>query len=754
MLGSIWRGRKSAALLSIAILVLTISSSLLLSGCAKKSITGQISSANIGWTVRDPVLSKFTHICKNVELNAEGEFKKGSANIHGFQIGTQDGTRFSLSLNIPINDPERINFGTATGALTVSKPITINNIPLPQKVVLEPGKATAEVDLLGGMSEFLLNIITSKTADQPNAAARSIIQSVTIKSTLLDLTPGSTLDLGKLHLAIGPNSRVTLTDLKVDGDLNYNGNVLAALNFGNGCAYVGQKTEFKFNGGKANLILHALKSGGNYTFDLEAQKSVADLTDCSYAFGTFKQCMAKAAHGLMQVQNFKWQETEGSPPQLATKSTMKIEKSDLVIKNARKTFSLVADFSTPIPANLEVNFKDGAIATNWWTTTTNKADKCLIDISPKTSTTSLVLGRTEVGPVALSKEGDLDFSFDKGVSQLQKLKWSNGKRSFEINCAAGSTISIPPNMSMSLLKDQDSSVTRLPLNLKVGKATISGGKSEVELSNVKGNVLLVVDNGTSLKGALDFSLVNCDLLGEHQIDVHTDGLNFISDKKGGRVNLNSCKMIVTNKTMSAIINEQIPNENAYEVDKCLLEQQKWRYRNAILKNVKITHTQLNQLKASAPGEERFTVTGDVAVQGTIEKGGLLAVLKKEKSSWEVKPWSATGKIEGDGVLKYQIKPQDPFTKSQIDYELSLDLRPAKDVDLDWTQVSDGLLSKAENSIITKFISSYDPKAYLKKASYKFFKTETKKLSNVVISKVATAPTKDGLSIAFSAQVRM
>jgi hypothetical protein len=142
------------------------------------------------------------------------------------------------------------------------------------------------------------------------------------------------------------------------------------------------------------------------------------------------------------------------------------------------------------------------------------------------------------------------------------------------------------------------------------------------------------------------------------------------------------------------------------------------------------------------------------VQGTIEKGGLLAVLKKEKSGWEVKPWSATGKVEGDGVLKYKIKPLDPFTKSQIDYELSLDLKPAKDVDLDWTQVSDGLLSKAENSIITKFISSYDPKAYLKKASYKFFKTETKKLSNVVVTKVATAPTKDGLSIAFSAQVRM
>jgi hypothetical protein len=182
MLGSIWRGQKSAALLSITILLLTISSSLLLTGCAKKNITGQISSANIGWTVHDPVLSKFTHICKNVELNAEGEFKKGSANIHGFQIGTQDGTKFSLSLNIPINDPERINFGTATGALTVSKPITINNIPLPQKVVLEPGKATAEVDLLGGMSEFLLNIITSKPADQTNGAARSIIQAVTIKS--------------------------------------------------------------------------------------------------------------------------------------------------------------------------------------------------------------------------------------------------------------------------------------------------------------------------------------------------------------------------------------------------------------------------------------------------------------------------------------------------------------------------------------------------------------------------------------------
>jgi len=754
MLGLFWRGRKLAALLSTATLIVGMTSVVFLGGCAKKTITGQLSSTNIGWTVHDPVLSKFTHICKNVELKAEGEFKKGSANFHGFQIGAQDGTKFSLSLNIPINNPERINFGTATGALTVSKPLSINGIPLPQKVVLEPGKASADVDLLGGMSEFLLNIITSKAAEQTDSATHSIIQSVTIKSTLLDLTPGSTLDLGKLHLAIGPNSKVTLTDLKVDSDLNYNGNVQAALNFADGCAYIGQKKEFKFNGGKANLLLRAVKSAGNYTFNLEAQKSLADLTDCTYAFGIYKQCMAKAAHGVLQVDNFKWQETEGTTPQLTTKSTMRIEKSNLLIKNARKTFTLIADFSAPIPANLEVNVNDGVIGTNWWTTTTNRADRCLIDIDPKTSTTSLILGRTEVGPVSLSKEGDLDFSFDKGVSQLQKLKWSNGKKSFEISCAAGSTISIPPNMSMSLLKDQDSSVTKLPLNLKVGKATVSGAKSDIELSNVKGNVLLVVDNGTSLKGGLDFSLVNCDLLGEHQVDVHTDGLNFASDKKGGRINLNSCKMIVTDKTMSAIINEQMPTESSYDIDKCLLEQQKWRYRNAVLKNVKISHTQVNQLKASAPGEERFTVTGDVAVQGTIEKGGLLAVLKKEKSNWELKPWSATGKIEGEGILKYQIKPQDPFTKSHIDYLLSIDLKPAKEVDLDWSKVSDGILSKAENSIITKFISSYDPKAMLKKSTYKFFKTETKKLSNVSISNVVTAPTKDGLSIAFSAQLRM
>jgi hypothetical protein len=754
MIGPFWRMQKAATFLSITLVAVILTSGVFLTSCANKTIKGQIASNDIGWTVRDPILSKFTHICKNVELKADGEFKKGSATFRGLQIGTQDGTKFSLSLAIPITNPDRINFGTATGALTVSKPISINGIPLPQKIVLEPGKATADVDLLGGMSEFLLNIITSKTLAESDGAAHSIIQSVTIKSTLLDLVSGSTLDLGKLHLTIGPDSKVRLSNLVVDGELNYKGNVQAALNFGKGCTYTGKKTEFKFNGGKANLLLHAVKAAGNYTFDLEAQKSFADLNDCTYSFGAYKQCVAKAAHGILQVENFKWQETEGKASQLFTKSSMRIEKSNLLVKNAKKTFTLTSDFSEPIASKLELNSTNGAIATNWNTTTTNRADRCLIDITPQTSTTSLVLGRTEIGPVALSKEGDLDFSFNQGVSQLQKLKWTNGKKSFNIACAGGSTISIPPNMSMSLLKDKDSSVTRLPLNLKVGKATVSGTKSEIELSNIKGNVLLVVDNGTSLKGGLDFSLVNCDLLGEHQIDVHTNGLNFLSDKKGGRINLSSCKMIVTDKTMSAIINEQLPSESSYEVDKTLLEAQKWRYRNAILKKVSITNTLVKQLKASAPGEERFTVTGDVSIEGTIEKGGLLSVIKKEKTGWEVKPWSATGKVEGDGILKYVIKPQEPFTKSQINYQLSLDLKPAKDVDLDWSNVSDGLLSKAENSIITKFISSYDPKAYLKKATYSFFKTESKKLNNVVVSNVLTAPTKDGLSIAFSAQIKL
>jgi hypothetical protein len=743
-------------LAAVASCIAVLFASSVMSGCSSQKTTVQLKN-NFAWHVQDPILSRFTNICSSIQLNVSGSFKKGTANFKGLPISADDGTDFVLSLKIPIVDPEQINFGLASGYLNLTKPIKLAGIPLPQQLALEPGKASAQVDFIGGLGDFLMNSVTSHaSSDTDSGGLGNIIKTVNVKTMTLSLADGKPLDLGRLHLVVGPDSTVTMKNLTLNERLDYQGKAEAQLNFKPGCEYIGKHAEFKFNGGKAQLNLHAAKVGDLYSFKSDPTGSIADLTDCSYLFGKYKQCEAKSRHGILHIEQFLCEDIAHQQyPKFDSKSSMLLEKSQLLIRNPKKTFKLTSNFSTPIPAMLQLSAENGELATQWWTEKTNQADNVTMDMSPQASTTELVLGKTLVGPVQLSKEGDLDFSFDKGVSVLKQLKWSNDKKSFEMSCRGDSTISIPPNMSMSVLKDEGGTATTLPLNLDVDKAIITGSKgSETELNDLSGKVILTVDNGTKLTGNLQMSLVSCDLLGCHTIKLQTDGLSLTSDKSGGLVGINVCKLNVSNSEMSGIINEEIPTEQEYDVNKPLQEKQKWRYRNAMLKHVTVKNIKIKQLQAKGPGLETFTVSGDVAIQGTIEKGGLLSVIKKQKRDWDVCPWSATGQVEGDGYVKYKADPKVPLSDSKVGYEMSIDLKPADNVDLDWSHVDTGLLSKAEHAIITKFISSYDPKAFLKTATIKVFKQRSTKLDRIIVNGLKTAPTKDGLCVSFSSRIHL
>jgi hypothetical protein len=72
------------------------------------------------------------------------------------------------------------------------------------------------------------------------------------------------------------------------------------------------------------------------------------------------------------------------------------------------------------------------------------------------------------------------------------------------------------------------------------------------------------------------------------------------------------------------------------------------------------------------------------------------------------------------------------------------------VELDWSQVSDGLLSKAENSIITKFIEKFDPAAIIQKSHVKI--ATSTKFKSIRVRDVATKPTPDGLQVDFATEL--
>jgi hypothetical protein len=718
-------------------------------GCATKPSVQQIST-NYSLDVRDPVIRKFTEITNKVDLHATGTFKGGGALIHGVPVKVEEGTTFVLSLSIPITDPKSIQMGLATGSLKVSKPLIVAGVPVPQAIILTPGKAIAEVDLLGSVGMFLVNTISAASLDVSTGKdAQSLIQDVTIDSARFDLR-SSAIDLGKLHLNLAPGSTILLSKLRFDHALNYDGNLITDLKLAPGCKYAGEKADFTFDSGTAKLNLNAKKvSDVIYLKAASAEKAII-LGKCTYKFGKIKQCAARSETASLEVRKFEWQKTEGQEKAiLHCNVAMLLQNSTLLLKNPKESFTLTAQFAHSIPALLQVDRTPTGSINEWWTEKTNTADNFAIDVLGAGAETSMVCGKTVLGPVSLSKSGDLEFSFKQGTSTLKSAKWACGKRAFNLVCSPDSTLSIPPGSSMSWLKDAEGSKTNLPLSVKVSKATLSGAGENIQLSDLRGNVSLIVDNGTQLNGDLDFSIINSELLGQQKVDIKTHSISFVPAKGGGEAILKQCSMAMTNAALAALVNAQLPQEKTYTVDKMVLERQRWRYRKFAITKVTVRDLQVAQVKCTAATEEHFSVTGNVKVEGTVEKAGLLAVIKKTKK-WEEKPWTAKGQVVGDGVLKYKIIPKTSLRDSIIDYELSLDLRPTKDVDLDWSQVSDGILSKAENSVITKFIEKFDPAAIIQKSHVKI--ATSTRFNAIRVRDVATAPTDNGLRVDFSTEL--
>jgi hypothetical protein len=718
-------------------------------GCATKPTVQQVST-NYSLDVRDPVIRKFTEITNKVDLHATGTFKGGGALIHGVPVKVEEGTTFVLSLSIPITDPKSIQMGAATGSLKVSKPLLLAGVPVPQEIILTPGKATAEVDLLGSVGVFLVNTISAASLDTSTGKdAQSLIQDVTIDSARFDLR-SSAIDLGKLHLNFAPGSTIILSKLKFDHALNYDGTFTTDLKLSPGCKYAGEKADFTFDSGTAKLILNAKKVNDVLSLKaVTAEKSIV-LGKCTYKFGKIKQCAAKSETAQLEIRKFEWQKTEGQEKAaLHCSLAMLLQNSSLLLKNPKESFNLTAQFAHNIPALLQVDRTPEGVVNEWWTEQSNTADSFAMNVVGGGAETSMVCGKTVLGPVSLSKSGDLEFSFKQGTSALKSARWSCGKRGFNLACSPDSTLSIPPGSSMSWLKDAGGSKTNLPLSVKVNKATLSGAGENIELSNLRGKVLLVVDNGTQLNGDLDFSIVNSELLGQQKMDIKTHSISFVPAKGGGEAILKQCSMAMTNAALAALVNAQLPQEKTFTVDKMVLERQRWRYRKFEVTKVTVRNLAVAQVKSVSSTEEHFSVTGNVMVEGTVEKGGLLSVIKKTKK-WEEKPWTAKGQVVGDGVLTYKILPKSSLRDSIIDYELSLDLRPTKNVDLDWSQVSDGILSKAENGIITKFIEKFDPEAIIQKSHVKI--ATSTRFKTIRVRDVATAPTNDGLRVDFSTEL--
>lgn len=735
-----------------AIFILVLLCTLSLCGCTGKQAGSTQQEIDINYQVKieDPDIKRLTTVTQGVDIAASGNFSAGTYMVKNSLVSIPPNTKFQLKLRLPIDNPDVISTANATGTLSTNNQISFNTIPIPKVIDLNKGTVSGDVDLARSIGAFFINLIQvgSLSGDM-----KAMINSIKIEKLALELRPGSTMYLGKKSLNIGPNSRVQLVNAEFDSALNYVGTCKVDINFAKGCKWIGEKVDCEFDGGKMQSQFRAQKFPNRLALTLpesvtaEENKPVV-LENCTMRFGKDKRSNAVAKTCVGIVKEFSWQQVKGEDhPTLHLVSTMDMTGTNLHLKT--DIHQTIGYFPGRVPGKLVANIKKEGRETDFETTGNAHAQTGKIIIEKKNTKLVLSLENVTVGPAVYAKEGALKFSLEGGVANIRELDWQAKTSQFCLKCGSGSTLTLPAEMLLEKTDPASGTALNLPLKLKLGTATLKTGSRSIDLANLDGVILIDVGKEIQLKSDLSFGLQKLTVLDGYDAKVSAKGLDLTVLDGKTNVILKHCAILVPDQPLKDAIKKRIPSTVEFKLHKVIKEDKTWRYQNAVAENVKITNLVVEDMRAKGSSALAFTASGDVYLDGTVDKSGIMF----NKNEFKTKPWNLSGHVTGDGVVTYKFakKKGDSGDDDQLHYEMSMDIKMPDDMKLDWSEVAGGLLKMAEKKVILGRLKKIDI-PFKHEGDINIIEKETSAWKNLSISQVAIndAP-NGGTQIEFQAE---
>lgn len=706
--------------------------------------------AIINVKVNDPDVVRFLKITDHIELSALGKLKPGTFVVNGRPITIKKVTDFKLDISLPIDDPTVLSTERATGKLWTSEPVLFMNLPLPNTIEIKNGKATSNVDLLRMLSMFFVNALENQTESAKQADLRQILDVLVVKSATLRLTPGSYCYFDKKKLHIGKNSIVQLKDVMLDGDLNYKGAFIAQLNFLKDCDWIGEKVDVLFNGGAARFKLNATRMQGDVKLTLARRDAQVTLPDCQFRFGKVKRSQAHSTKAVLKPTELVWTKPEGAPKSnLHVVTPLDLINTKVCVKT--DTQQTDATFPGVAQALLTVDINGESRRNTFSTINPPTASLATIDIHRPHTKVRLDLTDAKVGEIAWSKHGDLDFSLAKGTAKLQKLYWSTGKKTFTLTSTGASVLELPAGMSLNLSKQPGNTKMVLPIAVKMGSAALSSSAGSFSLNNLNGKVLITCDPDVTIASDMDFAIDQSKLLGDEKAIIKARGLRIESDKGSASAHIDRVAVTVSQDALREAILKRVPKEKDLQLDKVLAEK-KWRYRNFKVANLHVGNVQIDDMHLSGPNTLKFNISGDLTAEGSVDKGGLMAIFKDDVET-ETRPWSASARVSGSGTVTYQIKPNKSLADTEIEYQVAIELPVREDINVDWSQVNDGLFKDTERkAVITQIQELNLPIKF--DGQLPAFKGKGEQWRFMRVNGVSVAPSESGCEMRFSADAVM
>ncbi len=750
-----FRAMKSTVIFIALMLCMT---SALLSSCVKQETKPQNFNANFTVNLKDPFMRELAAATEKFHVEASGDLNPGSYSINNIPVNVAPGTKFAFEFALPVEPGGVVSTGHATGKLTTSLPLQVFGISTPQLVALQNGKASAEVNILRAFGNFFCNLLQDQLQTQRTDDVRRMFKSVLISGATLEFKPGSTLHMDKHSFQLDKNSTINLIDLQLNSNLDYTGRCVVDVKFAGNSIYQGKKVDTSFQSGAAKIYFDARRKDGVLTLVAKPNQKVL-LNDCVFSFGRGKDSTMKCGASAITIKTLEWSKPEEKP-----RSTMHLLASSLLEKahldyNGKK-FGLDAIFNKPVPVDLTIDRKDEGDMVEF---TTNKgvvADSADLEIDRKTTKISMLLTNVHLGPIVLTKAGQFDFSLEKGTSGVKSFDWQNGKKSFSIKTAGLSELSVTPGMSLVLSTADGATSGSLPLNIKLGSAMLKSQTGYIDLKNVRGNITIDIQSEVELSSNLDFTIAQSSFLGSHTANVTARGLSLLTKNGVTTAELSNCAIVIPQKEIQDVASKQTPEQKTFDVNYKVVDKQRWRYKNLVVTKVIVTDPVIENIKSTKGDQFTFSTHGNLEVQGTVEKAGLVSVVLKH-GKFENKPWTAKASAKGTGTLTYKVLPNTSLADSKVHYDLTMALPLPDDVDLDWREVSEGIVRKTEETIITSILKHIKPfkGTRVMPLSYSgevalFGDKKQGILKTITVDKLVTKPVDSGIQVNFVAHAKL
>lgn len=763
-----WKlGRRVALMLMVSLFMVIFA----LNGCT--SCTTQSVPLHLSVEIKDPDLKSLVAVAERVDLTASGNLRRGTYHIGSKTLTVISKTQFSIDAAVPLRGSlSVIEMTEASGMFKTSAPVRLNGVPVP--VVLPFSKGVASAELSQIIASFVVSVLQGSVGPDPaHDSISHMHEDIHIKKATLTLRPGSTLEWHGNRLTFGQGSVIELSEAQCDDRFNYRANGRIRLDLAACSMPINEHSSIRMRNAEMVAFMEVSSKDGvlemhQSNSPWQVQQPISMMAE---ELGVEKSIPVAGASSLSAMKlsgktsavsfyKFGIRKIRDKTAELSGAGQIRMADCALSFNGADE--KVLASMPQGMTADLDFATSGGATDLSLNIADALEAREIEWVMHRGKSRLVVKIDRARLNHIRVKKGEQSALEIAEGTVTPSNLEWSSGKQSVTVQLLPGAKLALSKGIKFAGAEVNSlvSSGVSFPVDVRLGSARIKTDAGKFECSGLKGRVN--VDAGRHdivLAGNLDLDVKGkADFLSSEPVNAHVGSLAVKASDEQISLSLKNCRLFLPLAPIKKSIKEGLPDKKTFNVNKVLFTNRKWRYRNFILKQVDVLEPQIQSIEFAQKNEIEFDGAAKIQATGTVERFSVERnLLAGKESAWEERPWQAEGSVTGKGRADYQLLPGKTLSESAIKYDAMFSMPVPKDLAVDWSTVSGGILGRSEQSLISEVILHADyftPRdgITLKHSGrLPLFTKKDERLNALKVSKFSTLGNSNNLIVQFDAQ---